>query len=57
MGNRNFKSCENCSLALYIGDGDYICNADGHEQERGLVICDWVYDGEMPCRGKDWEEL
>jgi hypothetical protein len=51
------KSCENCLQALYIGEGDYICDVDGCEQERGLVISDWIYDGEMPCHGEDWEAL
>ena len=51
-----YKSCENCGMALYICEGDYICDVDGKEQERGLVISDWLYCGEMPCKGEDWRE-
>lgn len=50
------KTCENCGMALYICEGDFICDVDGKEQERGLVISDWLYCGEMPCNGNDWRD-
>lgn len=55
-----YRGCFDCADAMYIGEGDFICDADidGEEQERrGLVASDWEFEEEMPCDGRDWRAL
>ena len=36
------RHCSGCSHAIYIGEGDFICDKHSHQPDRAIVIADWA---------------
>jgi hypothetical protein len=47
-------NCHHCEHAVYIGDGDYIC-----DMSNDIIMIDWGTPTEdyYQCDGKDFEEI
>lgn len=48
------KVCVNCDHCIYIGEGDYICDAD----DKPIIVMEdhCPNDNYLCCGGADWEE-
>lgn len=51
--DEEIKICLNCSHCIYIGEGDYICDAD-----EPIIVMEehQPNDNYWYCAGCDWEE-
>ena len=52
--NSNEKICINCDHCVYIGEGDYICDAD----DKPVIIMEehTPNDNYWWCASSEWEE-